>query len=85
MTIKLPGWRFCVLFAETGCAGALAYRGDWVLAGIAAAFILLPAAVWVRGELAATRVMLGGSGKHRGRGWRNVAATLRAMAKIPLP
>jgi hypothetical protein len=85
VTIVLPGWRFWLAFIAIGVAGASGYRGDWRLAALAAALVAVPVAWRVRGELAATRVMLGGGGRHRGHGLRNVGAALRAAARIPLP
>lgn len=84
MTIVLPGWRFWLAFAGIGCAGALAYRHDWRLAALFAACVVVPVAWRVRGELAATRVMLGGSGRHRGHGLRAaVAWALRTAVRMP--
>ena len=37
-----------------GCALALAYRGDWLLAALFAAAVAAPAALWVSGGLAVT-------------------------------
>ena len=50
--MRLRGW---VAWAGAGCAGALAYRGDWRAAGGAAVCVLVLAAWWVRDEFAATR------------------------------
>jgi hypothetical protein len=85
VTLVLPGWRFWLAFGGIGCAGAFGYLGEWEAVAVATVAGLLPVAWWVRGELAATRVMLGGSGRHRGHGLRNAAAALRAAARIPLP
>jgi|GEM_PF-4347115 len=51
-------WRAWPAFAGISCAFALAYRGDWASAILAAVIGLLPAAAWVRDELAATRAKL---------------------------
>jgi uncharacterized protein YfaA (DUF2138 family) len=85
VTVELPGWRFFAAFIAIGVAGAFGYRGDWRLAALIAACVAVPVAWRVRGELAATRVRLGGSGRHRGHGLRNVGAALRAAARVPLP
>ena len=53
--MRLRGW---VAWAGAGCAGALAYRGDWLAAGGVAVVVLLPVALWVRGEFAATRTRI---------------------------
>jgi hypothetical protein len=55
----------------TGCAAALACRGDWAAAGVAAGCVVLPVAWRVRGALAATREELRAyppAGRHRRRG-----------------
>jgi len=51
-------WRSLAAFTATGCAGALAYRGDWWGAGAVAAAVLLLAAAQVRAEFTATRTTL---------------------------
>ena len=45
-------------FVAFGSAVAFAYRGDWALAAALIIVLLAPAARWVRGELAATRITL---------------------------
>ncbi len=77
----------CALLAFGGLssAGALGYQGDWMLAIMVAAVVLLPAVWWVRGELLATRAMMCGQGRHRRRhGALDAAmAALTAVAKAP--
>ena len=51
-------WRAWLAFAGIGCASALGYRGDWLAAGGVAVVVLLPVALWVRGEFAATRTRI---------------------------
>ena len=84
--------RMWLAFAGVGCAGALAYRGDWAAFILAAAVVLLPAVWWVRGELAAGRAWLREhpelvAGRHRKRrSLRDaVMAALTAAARVPLP
>jgi hypothetical protein len=51
-------WRGWLAWAGAGCAGALAYRGDWAAAGGAGVCVLVLAAWWVRDELLATRTRM---------------------------
>jgi hypothetical protein len=51
-------WRAWLAFAGIGSALALAWRGDWLAAGEAAAAVLVPVVAWVGGQFAATRAML---------------------------
>ena len=85
MTLELPGWRFWLGFGGIGSALAFGYRGDWWAAAAAGACVVLGVVASVCGELPAARAELGIGGRHRGHGLRNVAAALRAAAKIPLP
>ena len=82
-------WRGWVLFAGAGAAVAFGYRGDWTALAVTTGCVLLPVAVWVGGEMAATRAMLQGqpvNGKHRKRGFRAAAiSVLTTVARIPLP
>ena len=85
-------WRGWVLFAITGSAVALGWRGDWAAAFVAAACVLVPVAAWVGGEFATTRAALRESvqpaaGRHRRRrGVRDaLVAAITAAAKVPLP
>ena len=83
----MPGWRALLAFGVTGVAGALAYRGDWAVFVLAATVVVLPVSGWVYGELAATREMMCGQGRHRKRhGPLDAAmAALAAAARMPPP
>lgn len=60
--MRLPGWaaRAATLlgYAVFGSALAFGYRGDWLIASVPAAAVLLSVAWWVRGELMAVRETL---------------------------
>ena len=44
-------------FVAAGCAVVLAYRGHWALAGVAAVFVVVPAGLWFRDEMAAMKAL----------------------------
>lgn len=54
-------WRMLLAFAGIGSAGAFAYRGDWLAAGVMLMAVLIPAVLWMRGQLLATRATMRGS------------------------
>lgn len=58
MTLILRHWRAWLAFAALGSASAFCYRGDWAWAAVAASYAVLPAAIWVRGQMKDTRAML---------------------------
>ena len=60
-------WRWLLGFGVAGCALACACCGDWRAAGVAVGVALLPLVAWVRGEMADTRALLRGDGRHRKR------------------
>ena len=70
-----------------GSALVLACSGDWRAAGLAVVVALPAAALWVCGELASTKALMCGDGRHRRRrGTLDAAmAALRAVARVPLP
>ena len=80
-------WRAWLGFGAVGCALVLACCGDWRAAGVAAVVALLPLAWWVCGELAATKALMCGDGRHRRRRGTldGAVAALRAVARVTLP
>ena len=79
--VSWPGW---LGFGVAGSALVLACCGDWRAAGVAAVVALLPLAWWVCGELAATKALMCGAGRHRKRrGSLDAAmAALRAVGGL---
>ena len=78
-------WRVWLGFGAVGCALVLACCGDWRAAGMAVAITLLPVAAWVCGELASTKALMCGDGRHRRRrGTLDAArAAIKAAARVP--
>ena len=62
--VSWPGW---LGFGVAGSALVLACCGDWRAAGMAVVVALLPLVAWVCGEMAATRRLMRGTGRHRKR------------------
>ena len=58
MTLVVSRWRAWLAFCALGSAVSSGYRGEWAWAGVAAAFVLLPAALRVRAKMADTRRMM---------------------------
>ena len=44
-------------FVAAGVAVVLGYRGHWALAGVAAVFVVVPAGLWFRDEMAAMKAL----------------------------
>lgn len=51
-------WRGWLASYGTGCAAMLGYCGEWAWAVMTVIIALLPVAVWVRGEFAATAALM---------------------------
>ena len=58
MRLILSRWRMWLAFAALGSAVAFCYRHDWLLAVAAGSYAVLPAVLWVRGQMADTRTMM---------------------------
>jgi hypothetical protein len=52
-------WRSWLAFAASGSALAFCWRHDWLLAVAAGSYAVLPSVLWLRGEMADTRAMMG--------------------------
>lgn len=77
-------WRMLLAFAGTGSAAAFAYRGDWLAAGVMLTAVLIPAVLWVRGQLLATRAMIRGSQWRTAQDAAMAAHTAVARTYLPL-
>jgi hypothetical protein len=51
-------WRAWLAFAALGSAVAFCYRDDWLLAGAAGSYAVLPAVLQIRRRMADTRAMM---------------------------
>ena len=58
VALVLTRWRSWLAFAALGSALAFSYRGDWLLAGAAGSYAVLPPALWMRRQMADTKAML---------------------------